>query len=72
MTSYVGVLGHPFVFAREAFGELRGLHRDKAVWKLIEAYPERVSRVEVEAVLPPAADTQENYDLALAHWYSSA
>jgi molybdenum cofactor cytidylyltransferase len=68
VTSYAGGLGHPFVFAREAFGELRGLHGDKAVWKLIEAYPERVSRVELEAPLPPDVDTPEDYDLALAHW----
>ena len=34
--SYRGRLGHPFVFARETFEELRGLHGDKAVWKLIE------------------------------------
>ena len=65
-------LGHPFVFAREAFGELRGLHGDKAVWKLIEAHPERVSRVRLEAALPPDVDTPEDYDLALAHWRSIA
>jgi molybdenum cofactor cytidylyltransferase len=65
-------LGHPFIFAREAFGELRGLHGDKAVWKLIEASPGRVSRVEIEGPLPPDVDTPEDYDLALAHWHSSA
>src|SRR5215212_1626271 len=70
VTSYVGCLGHPFVFAREAFGELRGLHGDKAVWKLIEAHPERVSRVKIEAPLPPDVDTPEDYELALAHWRS--
>ncbi len=76
VTSYSGspysLIGHPFIFAREAFGELRGLHGDKAVWKLIEAHPERVSRVEIEAPLPPDVDTPEDYDLALAHWRSSA
>ena len=66
------VLGHPFVFAREAFGELRSLHGDKAVWKLIEAHPERVSRVEITAPLPPDVDSPEDYDLALAHWRSIA
>ena len=71
VTSYRGELGHPFIFAREAFGELRGLHGDKAVWKLIEAYPERVSRVEIEAALPPDVDTPEDYALALAHWRSA-
>jgi molybdenum cofactor cytidylyltransferase len=69
---YSLALGHPFVFAREAFGELRSLHGDKAVWKLIEAHPERVSRVEIAAPLPPDVDDPEDYDLALAHWRSIA
>jgi molybdenum cofactor cytidylyltransferase len=77
VTYYIGspyspALGHPFIFAREAFGELRGLHGDKAVWKLIEARPERVSRVEIEVPLPPDVDTPEDYELALAHWHGSA
>jgi molybdenum cofactor cytidylyltransferase len=72
VTSYGGELGHPFVFAREVFEDLRGLHGDKAVWKLIEAHPERVRRVEIEAPLPPDVDTPEDYELALAHWRSGA
>jgi molybdenum cofactor cytidylyltransferase len=72
VTSYGGKLGHPFVFAREAFEDLRGLHGDKAIWKLIEAYPEQVYRVEIEAPLPPDVDTPEDYELALAHWRSGA
>ena len=69
---YSPALGHPFVFSREAFGQLRSLHGDKAVWKLIEAHPDRVSRVRIEAPLPPDVDTPEDYDLALAHWKSIA
>ena len=65
-------LGHPFVFAREAFADLRSLHGDKAVWGLIEAHPERVSRIEIQAPLPPDVDSPEDYDLALAHWRSIA
>lgn len=72
VASYQGKLGHPFVFARKAFGELRGLHGDKAVWKLIEAYPERVLRTEIEAALPPDVDTPEDYEAALAHWQNGA
>ncbi len=71
VTSYRGELGHPFVFAREAFGDLRRLHGDKAVWKLIEAYPERVSRTQIDAALPPDVDTAEDYELALSHWRST-
>jgi molybdenum cofactor cytidylyltransferase len=65
--SYRGGLGHPFVFSRETFEQLRGLHGDKAVWKLIEAYPERVRRVEIDADLPPDVDNPEDYERALAH-----
>ena len=72
VTSYGGELGHPFVFAREAFEQLRGLHGDKAVWKLIEAYPRRVRRAEIEAALPPDVDTPEDYELALVHWRGGA
>jgi molybdenum cofactor cytidylyltransferase len=72
VTSYLGSLGHPFVFARESFADLRSLHGDKAVWKLIEAHPERVSRVEIAALLPPDVDGPEDYERALAHWRSIA
>jgi molybdenum cofactor cytidylyltransferase len=72
VTSYLENLGHPFVFAREAFADLRSLHGDKAVWKMIEAHPERVSRIEIQAPLPPDVDSPGDYDLALAHWRSIA
>ena len=64
--SYMGKPGHPFAFSREAFEDLRGLHGDKAVWKLIEAYPERVREIEIDAALPPDVDAPEDYDRALA------
>ena len=72
VTSYREKLGHPFIFARQAFDDLRELHGDKAVWKLIEAYPNRVLQVEIEAALPPDVDTPEDYEMALAHWRSGA
>jgi molybdenum cofactor cytidylyltransferase len=65
--SYRGRLGHPFVFARDAFRELRALHGDKAVWKLIEMYPDRVRKVAFDAELPPDVDTPEDYERALIH-----
>lgn len=61
-TQYNDGLGHPLVFAREAFGELRSLHGDKAVWKLIEGYPDRVAKLRVVSPLPPDLDTPEDYD----------
>ena len=65
--SYRGRLGHPFIFSREAFDDLKSLHGDKAVWKLIETYPDRVQKIELDAGLPPDVDTPEDYELALAH-----
>lgn len=67
VTSYRDKLGHPMVFAQEAFDELRRLHGDKAVWKLIEAYPERILQVNIDAELPPDVDTPEDYKRVLAH-----
>ena len=64
--SYRGGLGHPFVFSREAFGDLRALHGDKAVWKLIERHPEKVAWARIPAALPPDVDTPEDYELVLS------
>ena len=68
--SYRGELGHPFVFERSAFGDLRQLHGDKAVWKLIESQPERVRRVPIDLALPADVDTPEDYQRLLADWTS--
>ncbi len=64
VTSYRGQLGHPFVFSAEAFPTLRGLHGDKAVWKVIEARPERVRQVPIDRPLPIDVDTCEDYAAA--------
>lgn len=61
VTSYGGTLGHPFVFSAEAFSELRALHGDKAVWKLVERHAERVRKVEVARPRPRDVDTWEDY-----------
>jgi molybdenum cofactor cytidylyltransferase len=66
VTSYRGDLGHPFVFARAAFPDLRGLHGDKAVWKLIERHPERVERIDLDRPLPRDVDTWADYEAALS------
>jgi molybdenum cofactor cytidylyltransferase len=65
--SYRGSLGHPFVFSPTAFGDLRGLHGDKAVWKPIEAYPDRVREIELDAESPPDVDTPEDHERALVY-----
>jgi molybdenum cofactor cytidylyltransferase len=66
VTSYRGVLGHPLVFSKEAFPELREPHGDKAVWKLIERRPERVERIDVDRELPRDVDTWDDYEAALS------
>lgn len=65
--SYRGRLGHPFVFSPTAFEDLRGLHGDKAVWKLIEANPDRVREIELDAELTPDVNTPEDYERVLVH-----
>ena len=39
LTSYRGRRGHPMVFARELFDQLRQLSGDKAAWKILDAHP---------------------------------
>jgi molybdenum cofactor cytidylyltransferase len=65
VTSYRGRRGHPFVFAQSAFADLRALHGDKAVWKLIEQRPEDVLEVPVDRALPRDVDTWEDYEAVL-------
>jgi molybdenum cofactor cytidylyltransferase len=61
VTSYRGDLGHPFVFGADAFPALRGLHGDKAVWKIVDSSPDRVARIPVDQPLPLDVDTWEDY-----------
>jgi molybdenum cofactor cytidylyltransferase len=62
LCSYRSAPGHPFIFSRSAFEDLRALHGDKAVWKLVERYPERVSRAYIDADLPRDVDTPEDWE----------
>ncbi|MDQ3898312.1 MAG: nucleotidyltransferase family protein [Actinomycetota bacterium] len=66
VTDYQGAPGHPFVFSAEAFTTLRGLHGDKAVWKIVDAQPERVRRIPVDRPLPADVDTWDDYEAACA------
>lgn len=63
VTEYRGHLGHPFVFSAEAFDDLRQLHGDKAVWKIVDREPtSRVARIAVDRDLPRDIDTWEDYE----------
>jgi len=66
VTSYQGTVGHPFYFSANAFGRLRLLHGDKAVWKIVDEEPEsRIPRVPIDAPLPPDIDTWHDYQAIL-------
>ncbi|WP_448575230.1 nucleotidyltransferase family protein [Thermomicrobium sp.] len=54
--------GHPLVFDRSLFAELRGLRGEKAAWKLVDRYRERVYVVEIEESMPGDIDTWEDYE----------
>jgi molybdenum cofactor cytidylyltransferase len=64
--------GHPLAFGRTLFGELRELHGDKAVWKLMERRSGEVLEVRVPGQVPRDVDTRADYEAALAESGSSA
>jgi molybdenum cofactor cytidylyltransferase len=58
-------LGHPLWFDRRMFDTLRGLHGDKAVWKLVDA-DDDVLHVSVPGSVPLDVDTWDDYRALLA------
>jgi molybdenum cofactor cytidylyltransferase len=58
--------GHPFAFAAALFGELAGLHGDKAVWKLLDRHATQVAEVPVSGPVPRDVDTWADYEALLA------
>jgi molybdenum cofactor cytidylyltransferase len=58
--------GHPFAFGRSVFGDLSGLHGDKAVWKLLERRPDDVTEVSVSGPVPIDVDTWDDYEAVLS------
>jgi molybdenum cofactor cytidylyltransferase len=62
VTEYDNGLGHPFVFSADAYETLRGLHGDKAVWKIVDADSEqRVRRIRIQRPVPPDINTWDDY-----------
>ena len=59
--SYRGRPGHPLLFTKALFGQLKALHGDKGVWKLLEAHPEWVREVEIDQAFPSNINTWEDY-----------
>ena len=66
VSRYADGRGHPFWFGRELFGELRGLHGDKGVWKLIESGRHPVTDVHAAAHVPLDVDDWNDYRALLA------
>jgi molybdenum cofactor cytidylyltransferase len=69
--SYDDGLGHPLWFDRSMWDSLRGLHGDKAVWKLVDAGDGPrgpavdVVHVPVPGVVPRDVDTWDDYHALL-------
>ncbi|MFI7491933.1 NTP transferase domain-containing protein [Micromonospora echinaurantiaca] len=63
---YADGLGHPFWFARTVLPELRVLHGDKAVWKLLHSGRHPVTEVPVDGPVPIDVDTHADYQRLLA------
>jgi molybdenum cofactor cytidylyltransferase len=51
-------LGHPIAFSSDRFDELRALHGDKAVWKMVDR---GAREVPVPGPIPLDVDTREDY-----------
>jgi molybdenum cofactor cytidylyltransferase len=59
--AYENGRGHPLAFAKSTFKDLKALHGDKGVWKLLDRHAERVVDVPVPGPIPRDVDTDEDY-----------
>ena len=59
--AYADGRGHPLAFSRRLFGELRALHGDKAVWKLLDRHAAVAADVPVAGPIPRDIDTWDDY-----------
>jgi molybdenum cofactor cytidylyltransferase len=53
--------GHPLAFSSRLFPELRTLHGDKAVWKLLDSHADEAVDVPIGDAIPPDVDTWQDY-----------
>jgi molybdenum cofactor cytidylyltransferase len=58
--------GHPFAFDCSVFDDLRALHGDKAVWKLLDQRADEVVEVPIPGTVPLDVDTWADYEAMLA------
>jgi molybdenum cofactor cytidylyltransferase len=66
LSSYRGRRGHPMIFSKKLFGDLLGLHGDKAAWKLVDSHQQTLSIIEFDRRFPEDVNTKENLDQLLA------
>lgn len=71
-TRYRDGEGHPLVFGKELFGELVALRGEKAAWKLVDRYRDRVLWVEFNEPMPRDIDTEEDYRAVREAWEGRA
>jgi molybdenum cofactor cytidylyltransferase len=60
--AYTDGRGHPLAFSRALFPELRTMHGDKAVWKLLDRHADGAVDVPVSGEIPRDVDTWEDYE----------
>ncbi len=58
---FQGTQGTPVLFTAEVFDELRALDGDAGARSVVQARPERVARLALDAPMPPDVDTPEDY-----------
>lgn len=69
---YRGVPSHPVLFARAVWPDLLAVEGDTGAREVMKAHPEWVTRVDVDADLPPDLDTMEDYERLRAAYERSA
>lgn len=62
LCSYRGRKGHPMIFAQSMFDELKGLHGDKAAWKLVDANAAVVQEIHLDLPFPDNINTVEDFE----------
>jgi molybdenum cofactor cytidylyltransferase len=58
--------GHPFAFGGAVFDDLRSLHGDKAVWRMLDERADEVEDVPVAGPVPLDVDTWADYEAVVA------
>ena len=62
LCSYNGRKGHPMIFSRAMFGQLEGLHGDKAAWKLVDGNADLVQEVHFNLPFPDDINTAADFE----------